>query len=61
MTEGVERHARRWIAVSAAAFVTSAAILPLVGPASLDWSRVWAREAPDWSILVQLRDRKSVV
>ena len=55
MTESVERHARRWIAVSAAVFVVSAAVLPLVGPAPLDWSRVWAREAPDWSILVHLR------
>ena len=30
-------------------------LLPFVGPSPLDLSRVWAREAPDWSILVQLR------
>lgn len=45
----------RWIAISAAAFVIAAILLPFVGPSPLDLSRVWAREAPDWSILVQLR------
>jgi iron complex transport system permease protein len=43
------------VALSAVVFVAAALILPFVGPAPLDMSRVWAREAPDWSILVQLR------
>jgi iron complex transport system permease protein len=41
--------------LSASAFVAAALLLPLVGPSPLDLSRVWARETPDWSILVQLR------
>jgi iron complex transport system permease protein len=46
---------RRWILASAALFVAAAVGLPFVGPAPLDFSRLWARKAPDWSILVQLR------
>ena len=45
----------RWVVLSAAAFVAAAVLLPFVGPSPLDLSRVLAREAPDWSILVQLR------
>src|SRR5687767_3006645 len=45
----------KWIVVSACAFLAAALLLPLVGPSPLDLSRVWAREGPDWSILVQLR------
>ena len=41
--------------MSAAAFVAAAVLLPFAGPSPLDFSRVLAREAPDWSILVQLR------
>jgi iron complex transport system permease protein len=41
-----------WCAV---AFAASAAVLPFVGPSSLDLSRVWHRQDPDWSILIQLR------
>lgn len=36
-------------------FASAAVILPFVGPSPLDLSRVWLREAPDWSILVHLR------
>jgi iron complex transport system permease protein len=46
---------RRWIAASAAVFVAAGLILPFVGPTSLDWQRVAAREEPDWSILTNLR------
>src|SRR5687768_401997 len=45
----------KWVVLSASAFVAAALLLPFVGPSPLDLSRVWAREAPDWSILVQLR------
>jgi iron complex transport system permease protein len=55
MRAKIERHARHWIAISAGAFVIAAVVLPFVGPSRLDLSRVWARQAPDWSILVQLR------
>lgn len=55
MSAGTETRARRWIAVSAAAFVVAGIVLPFVGPAPLDLSRVWTGEAPDWSILVHLR------
>jgi iron complex transport system permease protein len=55
MTGPVEGHARRWIVASATAFLLAALLLPFVGPSPLDLSRVWNREAPDWSILVHLR------
>lgn len=47
--------ARAWIGGCAVAFVFAAVTLPLVGPAPLDPARVWAREEPDWSILIHLR------
>jgi iron complex transport system permease protein len=46
---------RRAVLWSAAAFVVAAMVLPFAGPSPLDLSRVWARQEPDWSILVQLR------
>jgi iron complex transport system permease protein len=55
MTRDASRRTRRWIAGAAAAFVLAAVLLPFVGPSALDLSRVWSREAPDWSILVHLR------
>jgi iron complex transport system permease protein len=50
-----ERRGGIWIGGSAALFLLAAAVLPLIGPSSLDLSRVWNRQAPDWSIFVQLR------
>jgi iron complex transport system permease protein len=50
-----EGGARRWIAASALAFCAAAVVLPFFGPSPLDWSRLWTRQEPDWSILVQLR------
>ena len=47
--------ARAWISGCALAFALAAVTLPLVGPAPLDPARVWAREEPDWSILIHLR------
>ncbi|MEQ1573799.1 MAG: iron ABC transporter permease [Vicinamibacterales bacterium] len=55
MTTASSRDALRWVAGSAALFALAAVVLPFVGPSPLDYSRVWARAAPDWSILVQLR------
>lgn len=49
------RHAWRWIGGAALAFALAALLLPFIGPSSLDWRRVWAREDPDWAILVQFR------
>lgn len=54
MPAPVER-TERWVSGSAAAFVLAGLLLPFVGPSPLDLSRVWSREAPDWSILVHLR------
>jgi iron complex transport system permease protein len=51
----VAARGRRWVVLSAVAFVLAAVLLPFAGPSTLDLSRVWAREGPDWSILVQLR------
>jgi iron complex transport system permease protein len=45
----------RWLAGSAALFLIAALLLPLVGPSPLDWSRIWQRQEPDWSILTSLR------
>jgi iron complex transport system permease protein len=50
-----ERRARAWIGGSAVLFLLAAAVLPFLGPSPLDLSRVWNRQAPDWSIFVQLR------
>jgi iron complex transport system permease protein len=55
------RHARRWIAGFAIAFVAAALLLPLVGPFGLSLNRILAREEPDWSILVQLRISRTVL
>ena len=55
VTSEDERRAWRWIGGSAVTFALAALLLPLAGPAPLDVSRVWAREAPDWAIFVQLR------
>jgi iron complex transport system permease protein len=41
--------------VAAVAFIAAIVLLPFVGPSSLDLSRVWHRQEPDWSIFVQLR------
>jgi ABC-type Fe3+-siderophore transport system permease subunit len=47
--------ARAWIGGCAIAFSAAAVTLPLIGPAPLDFARVWARQEPDWSILIHLR------
>ena len=44
-----------WLGGSALLFVAAALLLPFVGPSALDWSRVWQRQEPDWSILTNLR------
>jgi iron complex transport system permease protein len=45
----------QWVGASAALFVLAGLLLPLVGPTALDWTRAWARQEPDWSILTNLR------
>ena len=52
---------RRWVAGSAALFVAAAILLPLVGPAPLDFDNVWARAEPDWTILVHLRVTRTLL
>ena len=44
-----------WVGGSAASFVVAAGVLPFIGASTLDWSRVWSGQDPDWSILVDLR------
>jgi iron complex transport system permease protein len=46
---------QRWVVVAALCFAAAALLLPLVGPAPLDWSNLWHRNEPDWSILVHFR------
>jgi iron complex transport system permease protein len=55
MTGAGAARPQRWIAGSAALFVAAGVLLPFIGPSPLDLSRVWARAAPDWPSLVQLR------
>lgn len=50
----------RWIGVSAIVFVIAALVLPFVGQ-QLDWSAVWHRQNPDWSILTRLRVSRTVL
>ena len=45
----------RWVGCSAVLFVVAGLLLPFVGPTALDWTRVSARQEPDWSILTNLR------
>jgi iron complex transport system permease protein len=47
--------ATSWVGGSAALFMLAACLFPVVGPSTLDWSQVWSRQDPDWSILVDLR------
>ena len=49
------------MAAFAAAFVMAGLVLPFVGPFALDLGRVWQRQEPDWSILVQLRVSRTVL
>lgn len=44
-----------WIAVPALLFAAAALVLPFLGPAPLDLTRVFVRADPDWSILMNLR------
>jgi iron complex transport system permease protein len=55
MTAARHGSPRRWVVGSAILFALAALLLPFVGPSPLDLSRVWARQPPDWPILVQLR------
>jgi iron complex transport system permease protein len=61
MTRPPASHGRRWVAGSAALFCLAAVLLPLAGPASLDFAAVWARGEPDWTILVHLRVTRTLL
>jgi iron complex transport system permease protein len=50
-----------WLAVSAAAFVAAALVLPFVGPAPIDIAALLARREPEWSIFVQLRVSRTLL
>jgi iron complex transport system permease protein len=49
------RPGSRWVVLFAIGFGVAMIVLPFVGPFPLDFTRVHARQEPDWSILVQLR------
>jgi ABC-type Fe3+-siderophore transport system permease subunit len=49
------------VAVFAAAFCLATLVLPFVGPFGLGLDRVWRRQEPDWSILVQLRISRTLL
>jgi iron complex transport system permease protein len=55
------RAGRRWIAGAAVSFVAAALLLPFVGPAPIDFDRLWAREDPEWSIFLQLRVTRTLL
>ena len=55
MTNDRIRPAARWHLFSALAFVAAAIVLPFFGPTALDVDRLWTRQNPDWSILINLR------
>lgn len=57
----MDTRARKWVAMSALAFVVAAAVLPLVGPAPLDMGRVWRGDEPDRTIFVQLRVSRTLL
>ncbi|MBN8730790.1 MAG: iron ABC transporter permease [Acidobacteria bacterium] len=47
--------ARTVFVLSLLAAAVSVAVCPLVGGSGLDYGRVWAGQAPDWPILINLR------
>jgi iron complex transport system permease protein len=51
----------RWIALFATIFCVAALLLPFVGPFAIDFSRLRARQEPDWSIFVQLRISRTLL
>ena len=61
MSAVTARSARRWIGLSAIAFLVAATVLPFVGPTKLDLARVWARQNPDWAILTELRASRTML
>ena len=61
MTPVTARSARTWIGLSLVTFVTAAAVLPFIGPTTLDFGNVWARQEPDWSILTRLRASRTLL
>lgn len=61
MTVAGPQHAARWIGLSFLIFVAAGALLPFVGPSSLDWGNVWRRQDPDWSILINLRITRTLL
>jgi iron complex transport system permease protein len=61
VTLATERSARTWIGLSVVVFVIAAAGLPFIGPTTLDFSNVWARQEPDWSILTRLRVSRTLL
>jgi iron complex transport system permease protein len=52
---------RRWIAAAVVSFVGAALLLPFVGPAPIDFERLWTRQEPDWSIFLQLRVTRTLL
>jgi iron complex transport system permease protein len=50
-----------WIGISTLLFLTAAVALPFVGPTALDWSHVWNRQDPDWSVLTSLRFSRTLL
>ena len=61
MTPATARSARTWIGISLAAFIVAAAVLPFVGPTTLNFGNVWAGQEPDWSILTRLRASRTLL
>jgi iron complex transport system permease protein len=61
MTLTSKRLSAVWLGGSAGVFIAAAAVLPFIGPSSLEWVRVWQRQEPDWSILTHLRVSRTVL
>jgi iron complex transport system permease protein len=59
--EGGSYPTTRWIAAAAIAFLAAALLLPFVGPAPIDFERLWTRQEPDWSIFLQLRVTRTLL
>ncbi len=61
MTPLTARSARMWIGLSLVLFVTAAAVLPFIGPTTLDFANVWTQQEPDWSIVTRLRASRTLL
>lgn len=61
MASELRGRARKVFAVSLLVAVAAAVVCPFLGGSGMDYGKLWAREAPDWGIFVNLRVPRSLL